>query len=183
MLGLPSLNFATGEKSQTWNLTQISRPGGSRRHKIWRQISRLGGKSWNFPWNFTSIFRSCVSLLGHHMYAHLQRKIVAVLERVFTWICAVQALARTSVHYVCWPRGSPMKLCDFLHKISWNELECTRVHERRHFVNKNDQAVRSLTSSDILNVSIDLRRPHSNYHHYYIIEPSWHFSVNLDASH
>ena len=60
--------------------------GWSRRHEIWRQISRLvkkvadmkfdvkfrdfGEKLWNFPWNLTSIFRSCVSLQGHHTYAH-----------------------------------------------------------------------------------------------------------------
>ena len=57
MLGLPSLL----EKYSR----QISRPGKSRRHEIWRQISRLGGKSWNL----TSIFRSCVSLHGHHINA------------------------------------------------------------------------------------------------------------------
>ena len=30
------------------------------------KFREFGGKSWNFPWNLTSIFRSCVSLQGHH---------------------------------------------------------------------------------------------------------------------
>ena len=34
----------------------------------------LGEKSWNVPWNLTSIFRSCVSLQGHHRLAQLAWK-------------------------------------------------------------------------------------------------------------
>ena len=36
--------------------------------KFYVKFRDFGEKSWSCPWNLTSIFRSCVSLHGHHTY-------------------------------------------------------------------------------------------------------------------